>query len=166
MGNLTKEQKIIAYALIVLGLILLYLLSAAILVALLYPFSGKSLSRLSGSFSVIRQYFDVWLPFKALSKGFIAETIRAFLYAIFLSSTIGSVVYIMVKRAQEKRNIYGKAKWSVEADIRKNNLRAEKGIIVGRNKKGLLKFGGQEFVSVGAPTRSGKGVTAYQPEAE
>ncbi|MBN6078459.1 type IV secretory system conjugative DNA transfer family protein [Aggregatibacter actinomycetemcomitans] len=163
MGNLTKEQKIIAYALIVLGLILLYLLSAAILVALLYPFSGKSLSRLSGSFSVIRQYFDVWLPFKALSKGFIAETIRAFLYAIFLSSTIGSVVYIMVKRAQEKRNIYGKAKWSGEADIKKNNLRAEKGIIVGRNKKGLLKFGGQEFVSVGAPTRSGKGVGIVIP---
>ncbi|MBN6059363.1 type IV secretory system conjugative DNA transfer family protein [Aggregatibacter actinomycetemcomitans] len=163
MGNLTKEQKIIAYALIVLGLILLYLLSAAILVALLYPFSGKSLSRLSGSFSVIRQYFDVWLPFKALSKGFIAETIRAFLSAIFLSSTIGSVVYIMVKRAQEKRNIYGKAKWSGEADIRKNNLRAEKGIIVGRNKKGLLKFGGQEFASVGAPTRSGKGVGIVIP---
>ena len=163
MGNLTREQKVVAYIAIVLAIILLYLLGTAILVAMLSPLTGKGISKLIGSFSVIGQYFDVLLPFKAISKGYAAETAKAFFYAILLSFTACGLAYMVGKRSQEKRNVYGKAKWSGEADIKKNNLRADKGIIVGRDKKGLLKFGGQAFASVGAPTRSGKGVGVVIP---
>lgn len=163
MGNLTREQKVVAYIAIALAIILLYLLGTAILVAMLSPLTGKGISKLIGSFSVIGQYFDVLLPFKAISKGYAAETAKAFFYAILLSFTACGLAYMVGKRSQEKRNVYGKAKWSGEADIKKNNLRADKGIIVGRDKKGLLKFGGQAFASVGAPTRSGKGVGVVIP---
>ena len=163
MGNLTKEQKIVVYVFITLGIVLLYLLGTAILVTMLYPLNGKGLSKLLDSFAVIGQYFDIGLPFKAISKGFIAETAKAFFYAILLTVSVIGLAYVMGKRAQEKRNVYGKAKWSGEAEIRKNDLRAEKGIIVGRDKRGLLKFGGQAFASLGAPTRSGKGVGVVIP---
>ena len=59
---------------------------------------------------------------------------------------------------------FGKAEWSGEAEIRKNGLRDTKGIIVGKDNKGkFLIFGGQQFASVGAPTRSGKGVGIVIP---
>ena len=42
-------------------------------------------------------------------------------------------------------------------------LDAPKGIIVGKYNNKLLRFAGQQFVSVGAPTRSGKGVGIVIP---
>ena len=58
-----------------------------------------------------------------------------------------------------KESIHGDAKWSTEADIRRANLRAKKGLLMGRTgKASYLVADDFQHVLLFAPTGAGKGV--------
>ena len=59
---------------------------------------------------------------------------------------------------KEEESLHGDAKWADESDIKKANLRAKKGMLLGVDKKGYLVAGGYQHSLLFAPTGSGKGV--------
>jgi len=59
--------------------------------------------------------------------------------------------------------LYGAARWASEAELKREGLRAKRGIVLGRRGGRLLTFGGAEHVMLYAPTRTGKGVGVVIP---
>jgi type IV secretion system protein VirD4 len=59
--------------------------------------------------------------------------------------------------------LHGRARWAGERELAREQLRASKGIILGRKAGRLLVFGGPEHVLLYAPTRTGKGVGVVIP---
>lgn len=165
MSNLTKEQKVVAYLFGIIALVGTYALSVAVLIVMLSNIGqGNAFEKINNAVTLIQARFSFSIPFKAIQQGFVLETLSAFFGSLILMVCLFFVLRFSAQEAQKRKNIFGKAEWSGEAAIRKNRLRADKGIIVGRDSKGnLLRFGGQEFASVGAPTRSGKGVGIVIP---
>lgn len=165
MSNLTKEQKVVAYLFGIIALVGTYALSVIVLILMLSNIGkGNAFEKINNAVTLIQARFSFSIPFKAIQQGFVLETLSAFFGSLILMVCLFFVLRFSAQEAQKRKNIFGKAEWSGEAAIRKNRLRADKGIIVGRDSKGnLLRFGGQEFASVGAPTRSGKGVGIVIP---
>jgi type IV secretion system protein VirD4 len=60
-------------------------------------------------------------------------------------------------------SLYGDAHWASETELKRANLRAPRGILLGRAGGRPLVFGGSEHVVLYAPTRSGKGVGVVIP---
>ncbi|ABS52184.1 type IV secretory system conjugative DNA transfer family protein [Campylobacter hominis] len=112
----------------------------------------------------------VWKPeftFLALINGY-PKVYEALTISLFLSF---SVVFLL-PFIPKKEKLYGNARFANSADIRKMGLFPKKGkdgkidnngIIIGMYNNQLLRFGGQQFVALGAPTRSGKGVGIVIP---
>ncbi len=61
------------------------------------------------------------------------------------------------------RPLYGQAHFASRRDIVRTGLLGQDGIIVGRYRQKLLRYPGQQFVLLAAPTRSGKGVGVVVP---
>lgn len=166
MSNLTKEQKAVAVIFGAFLLALSYALSVGVLTLWLGfdSIEGKGSTKFFNALYFVREKFSLLTPLKALSQGFIIEVLVSLIGTMLFVALIGISLHFASQTAQKRRNFFGKAEWSNEAEIKKNRLYDDKGIIVGRDNKGrLLKFGGQEFASVGAPTRSGKGVGIVIP---
>lgn len=70
---------------------------------------------------------------------------------------------LLVLSLKTKKSQFGEARFANFNEIKKMNLLGDKGIIIGKYKGKLLRFGGQQFVALGAPTRSGKGVGIVIP---
>lgn len=112
----------------------------------------------------------VWKPeftFLALINGY-PKVYEALTISLFLSFSVVFLVPFIPK----KEKLYGNARFANSADIRKMGLFPKKGkdgkidnngIIIGMYNNQLLRFGGQQFVALGAPTRSGKGVGIVIP---
>lgn len=112
----------------------------------------------------------VWKPeftFLALINGY-PKVYEALAISLFLSFSVVFLLPFMPK----KEKLYGNARFANSADIRKMGLFPKKGkdgkidnngIIIGMYNNQLLRFGGQQFVALGAPTRSGKGVGIVIP---
>lgn len=112
----------------------------------------------------------VWKPeftFLALMNGY-PKIYEALAISLFLSFSVVFLVPFIPK----KEKLYGNARFANSADIRKMGLFPKKGkdgkidnngIIIGMYNNQLLRFGGQQFVALGAPTRSGKGVGIVIP---
>lgn len=112
----------------------------------------------------------VWKPeftFLALMNGY-PKIYEALAISLFLSFSIVFLLPFIPK----KEKLYGDARFANSADIRKMGLFPKKGkdgkidnngIIIGMYNNQLLRFGGQQFVALGAPTRSGKGVGIVIP---
>lgn len=92
--------------------------------------------------------------------------------AIGLSLLISFSIIFLIPFIPKKETIYGNARFANSADVRKLGLFPHKGkdgkidkngIIIGKFQNKLLRFGGQQFVALGAPTRSGKGVGIVIP---
>lgn len=64
---------------------------------------------------------------------------------------------------RDNRPLHGAARFAHYSEVKKSGLMAEKGIIVGKYRDQYLMFGGQQFVLLAAPTRSGKGVGVVIP---
>lgn len=163
-NELNTGQKIFIFLIVALGLFLTYVLTTGLTIFFLMPeLKGNLLSKVSSLYTAIERNFALDLPIIALKGGYLIEVLKSFLIAfcavIFL---LLSVVYATKKRNKE-RNVHGKANWSTKSELAKKNLLDDNGIIVGKYKGELLKFGGQEFASLGAPTRSGKGVAVVIP---
>ena len=63
----------------------------------------------------------------------------------------------------QKRELHGSARFAKNSEIKNAKLFSDNGIIVGKYQGKFLKFPGQQFVLLSAPTRSGKGVGIVIP---
>lgn len=73
------------------------------------------------------------------------------------------ICIFLVLALKTKKSQFGEARFANFNEIKKMNLFGDKGIIIGKYKGKLLRFSGQQFVALGAPTRSGKGVGIVIP---
>jgi type IV secretion system protein VirD4 len=64
---------------------------------------------------------------------------------------------------KKPESVHGDAEWADETTVKKAELRSKKGIILGKNKGGLLIAGGYQHALLFAPTGSGKGVGFVVP---
>lgn len=80
-----------------------------------------------------------------------------------------SIAVLLVLFAKSKQSLYGDARFANYNEIKKAGLFGDKknyvkrGIIIGKYGNQFLQFGGQQFVALGAPTRSGKGIGIVIP---
>lgn len=75
----------------------------------------------------------------------------------------GAPVVLYVLATQHQRALHGDARFARPDEIAKSGLLGSAGIIIGKFNNRFLMFGGQQFVLVAAPTRSGKGVGIIIP---
>ncbi|OBX17933.1 conjugal transfer protein TraG [Erythrobacter sp. QSSC1-22B] len=73
---------------------------------------------------------------------------------------VGAIVYFALNRDP---SLHGDARFAKERELRREGLRASRGIVLGRKGRKFLIFAGSEHVIVEAPTRSGKGVGIVIP---
>jgi len=62
-----------------------------------------------------------------------------------------------------RKPLHGEARFASITEIHQAGLYGERGVIVGKVGRRYLVYGGQEFVLLAAPTRSGKGVSIVLP---
>lgn len=80
-----------------------------------------------------------------------------------LASGLFILAIAVLAALRVRRPLHGAARWATEGEIARENLRAKKGIILGRKGSSYLVFGGAEHVMLYAPTRTGKGVGVVIP---
>lgn len=85
------------------------------------------------------------------------------LLILLLSVILFNGLAFLIPYLPKKQKLHGDAKFANSADVKKMGLYGDKGIIVGKYNNKLLRFGGSQFVSLGAPTRTGKGVGIVIP---
>lgn len=73
-----------------------------------------------------------------------------------------SLLTFLLPFIPKRESLHGEARFANAGEVRKMKLYGD-GIIIGKYKGKLLRFGGQQFVALGAPTRSGKGVGIVIP---
>ena len=89
--------------------------------------------------------------------------IRSLFYAVLLVYFVPIYVVLNGMMQRHRRALHGSARWANEKEIRKANLVQDDGIVIGKFKEQILRFPGQQFVLLAAPTRSGKGVGIVIP---
>lgn len=106
------------------------------------------------------KFFTLYYPtflLEALSNSY-PHTYTAM--GISLMFSFGVLIFLFVL-SQQKESLFGEARFATKNEIRKTDLFGDKnhevkrGIIIGKYKDRFLKFRGQQFVALGAPTRSG-----------
>ncbi len=86
-----------------------------------------------------------------------------------LSAAVGGFVgfglpaLLLVSLTSQKKPLHGEARFASHDEIQQAGLYGERGVIVGKVGRRYLVYGGQEFVLLAAPTRSGKGVSIVLP---
>ncbi len=75
----------------------------------------------------------------------------------------GLPVLMGLSLQQRRKPLHGEARFASPAEIQQAGLYGERGVIVGKFGRRYLVYGGQEFVLLAAPTRSGKGVSIVLP---
>lgn len=84
------------------------------------------------------------------------------LVTTFIASGLFSLLLSFALK--EKKALHGAARFAKYSEIKnKMKMLNDSGLIIGKYKNQYLRFKSQEFVSVGAPTRSGKGVSIVIP---
>jgi len=127
--------------------------------------SGLLIFFLNGSFSLnlfakISQHYTPFFTYTALIKNY-PNVYTSILYSfVFNSFVIGILLYL----SGTKRSLHGEARFANNKEIENMGLFQDKGLIVGKLENGqLLKWKSSEFLALGAPTRSGKGVAIVIP---
>lgn len=151
--ELNKAQII---ALVVTALVLTYFLTGVLTFAL------------NHAIKMLKSNWTWDFTFVALINGY-PQAYKALAISLVLSFSAAFIVPYIPK----KEKLYGDAKFATSADVRKAGLfpkmkRGTKeidktGIIIGKWGNQLLRFYGQQFVALGAPSRSGKGVGIVVP---
>ncbi len=75
----------------------------------------------------------------------------------------GLPALLLVSLTNQKKPLHGEARFASHNEIHQAGLYGERGVIVGKVGRRYLVYGGQEFVLLAAPTRSGKGVSIVLP---
>ena len=81
--------------------------------------------------------------------------------AVLLTYGVPLLIYAATRGGG--RSLHGDARFANSSEVRKAKLFAEHGIVVGKYEGRYLIYGGQQFVLLAAPTRSGKGVAVVLP---
>ena len=89
--------------------------------------------------------------------------IRSLFYASLLVYFVPLYVVLNGMLQKHRRALHGSARWANDKEIRNANLVQDDGIVIGKHKGEILRFPGQQFVLLAAPTRSGKGVGVVIP---
>ncbi|MBL3284909.1 Type IV secretion system protein VirD4 [Rickettsiales endosymbiont of Paramecium tredecaurelia] len=85
--------------------------------------------------------------------------------SMFVPPIITSMVYKLhatkissLKFFEKPEQVYGDAHWATPAEVRKANLRAKRGMLLGKDDEGFFVADGFQHTLLFAPTGSGKGV--------
>ena len=89
--------------------------------------------------------------------------IRSLFYASLLVYFVPLYVLLNGAFQKHRRALHGSARWANDKEIRTADLMCDDGIVIGKLKGDTLRFPGQQFVLLAAPTRSGKGVGVVIP---
>ena len=89
--------------------------------------------------------------------------IRSLFYASLLVYFVPLYVVLNGMLQKHRRALHGSARWANDKEIRNAKLVQDDGIVIGKHKGEILRFPGQQFVLLAAPTRSGKGVGVVIP---
>ena len=144
--------------------------SAAIFILLVFGAKALNFKAIQPNFSnVPRSFYPTIFMY---IKHFFANR-EAYNLALTIKlwcSTVGPIglitfIFIQSKDAilewrpfKKPESVHGDAKWADESTVKKAGLRSKKGIILGKNKGGLLIATGYQHALLFAPTGSGKGV--------
>lgn len=105
------------------------------------------------------EIYNINFTFKALANNYPNIWLSLIItFSICLILSLALVLSLKSKKSQ-----FGEARFANNREIRKMKLFNDKGIIIGKYKGKFLRFSGQQFVALGAPTRSGKGVGIVIP---
>ena len=74
-----------------------------------------------------------------------------------------AIPLLAVLATRQRRELHGSARWATHSEVVKSGLLGDQGIVVGKYNGRTLRFPGQQFVMLAAPTRSGKGVGVVIP---
>ena len=85
----------------------------------------------------------------------------ALIAALFITFVLPALV--IASLFNKKQSLHGDARFATTKEIQKSGLMGNKGILVGKYHNKYLMLGGQQFVLLAAPTRSGKGVAIVIP---
>jgi type IV secretion system protein VirD4 len=80
-----------------------------------------------------------------------------------VAASLGLVFFGYSAVAGSKRSVHGQARYARTAEIRAAGLMSDAGIILAKLGGDYLTLGGQQFVVLAAPTRSGKGAGVVIP---
>jgi len=75
----------------------------------------------------------------------------------------GLPALLVMSLTNQRKPLHGEARFASHDEIQQAGLYGERGVIVGKIGGRYLVYGGQEFVLLAAPTRSGKGVSIVLP---
>ncbi|QKF77293.1 type IV secretory system conjugative DNA transfer family protein [Arcobacter defluvii] len=110
-------------------------------------------------FKLINNNYDLLFTYKAIINNY-----PRIWEAIFYSASFYSVVFFILILLPNKKSLHGEARFANRNEIKKMGLFQDKGLVVGKLESGeLLKWKSSEFLALGAPTRSGKGVGIVIP---
>jgi type IV secretion system protein VirD4 len=154
MKNTKKVIGVIFFTAIVCLLIYLFLYLAA---GLTFIFHGAAM-----------RLFDIELNTWIKALQHYESGSKSFQLTIVSGVMAAGIIFIvplavMVTKEKKNENVHGNARFASESEIEKEGLFKEGGIILGKLKNRYLSFGGNEFVYLAAPTRSGKGVGLIIP---
>lgn len=142
--------------------ILIFLFSVSIFTFLS---SGLLIFFLNGYFSLnlfnqIAQNYTPFFTYTAVIKSYPRVWESIFYCFSFWSILIGFTMYF----GKNRQSLHGEARFANKKEIEKMGLLQDKGLVVGKLESGeLLKWKSSEFLALGAPTRSGKGVGIVIP---
>ncbi|MDQ1159594.1 type IV secretion system protein VirD4 [Sphingomonas sp. SORGH_AS 950] len=72
-------------------------------------------------------------------------------------------IFTIISTLFTRQKLHGEARWARVGEVRKGNLLAPSGIVLGKFGGKVMRFGGPEHVMLEAPTRAGKGVGVIIP---
>ncbi|HEN3303477.1 TPA: type IV secretory system conjugative DNA transfer family protein [Yersinia enterocolitica] len=166
----TKSQKVFLGILLVILIAIGYVVSAALLTIKYMPASQATTTPALKNFffytlPMLAHYFSLSVPIQAISGGQVGIVCLYLASSCLVSVLIAIAGAFKLAKDKEEENIYGDTKWSTTADLEQAKLLSggDKGIIVGKHEGKLLRFVSDEFCSLGAPTRSGKGTGIVIP---
>lgn len=107
----------------------------------------------------------------------VAKAIKGSFLAGAVLWVVLNIVLLTALFGKPKRELHGSARFANDMEIRKTGFLptpkeeeklkkkfpSEPPVIIGKHKGKFLQFWGNEFISIGAPTRSGKGVSIVIP---
>jgi type IV secretion system protein VirD4 len=150
------RRKMIAIVLAVLLYIPVGLIGADCLAGVLFEVTNK---RVPESLSLDR-WPEAWQTYRedATQRKRLQLSAGLGLFTLF-----GLPVLLGLSLTHRTTPLHGAARFANPSEIASAGLYGEQGIIVGKVGRRYLIYGGQEFVLLAAPTRSGKGVSLVLP---
>lgn len=141
---------------IALVAVLIALVAGVYAAGFLFLIANKT-NPLETSFSTIYQYWYYYRHDPQQAGHFKFAFIGGALVVIGMCSAT------LVGMVKKKRSLHGDARFADRSEVGKAGLYGGKGIIIGKAFGRFLILGGQQFVALAAPTRSGKGVSIVIP---